>query len=94
MSLYVVERRLPNAITADLVTVHEALVFACARLTSRGEPVRCLGSAYLPGPGRLLSLFEAEIGEAVRTVNENVHAPFVSLEAAIKIDPADGLSAM
>ena len=67
MSLYVVERRLPNAITADLVMVHEAIVFACERLTSRGEPVRCLGSTYLPGPGRLLSLFEAKIGEAVRT---------------------------
>jgi hypothetical protein len=87
MSLYVVERRLPNVSTADLVMLQEGLIFACDRLTSRGEPVRCLGSAYLPGPGRLLSLFEAEIGEAVRTVNENVHAPFVSLEAAIKIDP-------
>lgn len=94
MSLYVVERRLPNAITADLVMVHEAIVFACERLTSRGEPVRCLGSTYLPGPGRLLSLFEAKIGEAVRTVNENVHAPFVSLEAAIKIDSAEGLAEM
>lgn len=62
MSLYVVERRLPNAITADLVMVHEAIVFACKRLTSRGEPIRCLGSAYLPGPGRMLSLFEAETG--------------------------------
>ena len=94
MWLYVVERRLPNAIMADLVMVHEAIVFACERLTLRGEPVRCLGSAYLPGPGRLLSLFEAETGEAVRTVNQNVHTPFDSLEAAIKIDSAEGLTAM
>ena len=94
MTLYVVERRLPNATTAALITVHEAIVFACERLSSRGEPVRCLGSAYLPGPGRLLSLFEAGSGEPVRIANQNVHAPFVSLEAAIKIDSAQGLAAM
>jgi hypothetical protein len=86
--VFVVERRLPNVSAADLAMLQEALVFACDRLTSRGEPVRCLGSAFLPGRARLLTLFEAEDPEAVRSVNVNVHAPFVSLEAAIKIDPA------
>ncbi len=86
--MFVVERRIPNVSTADLAMLHEALMFACDRLTSRGEPVRCLGSLFLPGQARLLTMFEAESVEAVRRVNENVHAPFVSLEAAIKIDPA------
>ena len=86
--MFVVERRIPNVTTADLAMLQEALIFACDRLTSRGEPVRCLGSTFLPGQARLLTLFEADSGEAVRRVNENVHAPFVSLEAAIKIDPA------
>jgi len=88
MSAFVVERRLSNVNKADLAMLQEALRFACDRLTSRGEPVRCLGSAYLPGPARLLTLFEADSAAAVQRVNENVHAPFVSLEAALKIDPA------
>ena len=86
--MFVVERRMPNVSTADLALLHEALRFACDRLTSRGEPVRCLGSTFLPGRARLLTLFEAGSAEAVRTVNENVHAPFLCLEAAVKVDPA------
>jgi hypothetical protein len=86
--MFVVERRMPNVSTVDLAMLQEALVFACDRLTSRGEPVRCLGSTFLPGRARLLTQFEAESSEVVRRVNENVHAPFVSLEAAINIVPA------
>ncbi len=51
-------------------------------------PVSCVGSTFLPGQARLLTLFEGESAEAVRRVNENVHAPFISLEVAIKVDPA------
>jgi hypothetical protein len=84
---FVVERRMPDVSTGDLTMLHEALVFACDRLTSRGERVRCLGSAFLPGRARLLTLFEADSAEAVRRLNENVHAPFVSIETAIRIGP-------
>jgi hypothetical protein len=38
------------------------------------------------GPARLPTLFEAESADAVRTANESVHAPFQSLEAALRID--------
>ncbi len=92
--MFVVERRLPNVSAADLAMLQEALVFACDRLTSRGEPARCLGSAFLPGRARLLTLFEAESSEAVRRMNVNVLAPLVSLEAALKIDPAPSQAAM
>ena len=86
--MFVVERRMPNASTAELAMLQEALIFACDRLTSRGEPVSCVGSTYLPGPARLLTVFEADSADAVRRANESVHAPFVSLEAALKVDPA------
>jgi hypothetical protein len=92
--MFVVERRLPNVSAADLAMLQEALLFACDRLTSRGEPVRCLGSAFLPGRARLLTLFEAESPEVVRTVNVNVLAPFVSLDVALRIDPAPSQAAM
>ncbi|HKF16683.1 MAG TPA: hypothetical protein VKF14_05760 [Candidatus Dormibacteraeota bacterium] len=89
-SLFVVERRLPNVSSAELIMLQEALSFTCRRLISRGQLVRCLGSAFLPGPARLLTLFEAERSEEVRWVNDNVHAPFISLEAAIEICPPKG----
>src|SRR5262249_11556046 len=73
VTMFVVERRMPNLSGADLALLQEALVFACDRLTSRGEPVRCLGSAFLPDQARLLTLFEAETAEVVRKVNESVH---------------------
>ena len=92
--MFVVERRMPNVSTADLAMLQEALRVACDRLTLRGEPVRCHGSTFLPGRARLLTLFEAESAEAVRKVNENVHAPFVCLEVAVKVDPAPAPSTM
>ena len=79
---------MPDLSTADLALLQEALIFACDRLASRGEPVHYLGSAFLPDRARLLTLFEAESAEAVRRVNENVHAPFLSLHKAIKIYPS------
>jgi hypothetical protein len=85
--MFVVERRMPNVSAADLALLQEALVFVSDRLTSRGAPVRCLGSAFLPGQARLLTLFEAEGADAVRRVNESVHASFISLEGAIRIEP-------
>ncbi len=89
--MFVVERRMPNVSTADLVMLQEAPRFVCARPPPRGDRVRCLGSTFLPGQARLLTLFEAESAEAVRRVNENVHTHFVSLEPAIRIDPVDAL---
>lgn len=85
--MFVVERRMPNVSAADLAMLQDALVFACDRLTSRGEPVRCLGSAFLPGRTRLLTLFEADSPETVRRVNVSVLASFESLEAATVIAP-------
>ena len=88
--MFVVERHMPNVSTADLTMLHQALAFACGRLTARGEPVACLGSAFLPGPARLLTLFEADSAGAVRTANESIHAPFLSLERALRIEPGPG----
>lgn len=88
MSIFLVERRIPGASASDLGMLQAALIFMCDRLASRGEPVRCLGSAFLPGQARLLTLFDAERAQSVRRVNESVHAPFVSLEPAIRIVPA------
>ena len=57
--LFLVEQRLPRITDAELALLQATLTEACQRLTVRGEAVRYLGSTYLPGPQRLLSLFEA-----------------------------------
>ena len=78
---------MPGASAGDLALLQDALVLACDRLTSRGEPVRCLGSVFLPGPARLLTLFAAPSAGVVRRVNDSVHAPVDSLEAATEVEP-------
>jgi hypothetical protein len=83
--LFLIEQRLPKATDAELALLQATLTEACLRLTARGEAVRYLGSTYLPGPQRLLSLFEAVTAEAVRTVSESSQMPPTSLEAAIEL---------
>src|SRR5215467_2014337 len=83
--LFLVEQRLPRITHAELVLLQATLTEACLRLTARGEAVRYLGSTYLPGLHRLLSLFEAVTDEAVRTVSESSQVPATSLEAAIEL---------
>ncbi len=85
--LFFVEHRLPRVTGAELALLQATLNDACLRLTARGEAVRYLGSTYLPGPERLLSLFEAATADAVRTVSESSQAPASDLEAAIVLPP-------
>ena len=85
--LFFVEHRLPRITDAELALLQATLNDACLRLTARGQAVRYLGSAYLPGPERLLSLFEAATADAVRTVSESSQAPASELEAAIALPP-------
>src|SRR5215471_8668757 len=83
--LFLVEQRLPRITHAELALLQATLTEACLRLTARGEAVRYLGSTYLPGPHRLLSMFEAATAEAVRTVSESSQVSATSLEAAIEL---------
>jgi hypothetical protein len=85
--LFLVEHRLPRITDAELALLQATLNDTCLRLTARGETVRYLGSAYLPRPERLLSLFEAASADAVRTVSESSQAPASELEAAIVLPP-------
>lgn len=88
-TLFLVEQRLPRITDSELTLLQSALIDASLRLTARGELVRYLGSTYLPGPGRLLSRFEAADAGAVRSVCESCQAPPMSLDAAVDL-PASG----
>ena len=47
---FLVEHRLPRITDAELALLQATLNDTCLRLTTRGQAVRYLGSAYLPGP--------------------------------------------
>lgn len=83
--LFLVEHRLPKINVPELALLQAALNDACIRLSARGQRVRYLRSTFLPGPERLLSLFEAASADAVRRVAESSQAPAAYLEAAIEL---------
>ena len=87
---FLVEHHLPRITDSELALLQSALTDTCLRLTARGEPVRYLGSAFLPGPQRLLSLFEAVNADVVRVVSDSSQAPLTCLEVAIALPPPTG----
>jgi hypothetical protein len=84
-ALFLAEHRLPRITEPELALLQAALNEACVRLTARGEPVRYLGSTFLPGSERLLSLFKARSADAVRSASASSQAPLTRLEAAIEL---------
>ena len=89
VSLFLVERRLPNAGERQLAVAQAALTGAAARFSARGDGVRYLRSIFLARQGRLLSLFTADSLDEVRAVNEAALIPFASIEPAVEL-PAVG----
>src|SRR6516165_5178835 len=87
--LFIVERRLPNISQQQLAVLQAALTSAASRFGARGEGVQYLGSIFLAGPGRLLSLFRAESAQTVRAVNEAALIPFTSIEPAVELSGPD-----
>lgn len=70
---------------SELAVLQAALSNTCLRLTARGERVTYLGSTFLPGSRRLLSLFRADSAEAVRKAADSSQAPLTVLEPAIDL---------
>ena len=83
LAYFVVERR-PVIADGALSMLRDALADASRRLTARGQPVRYLRSVSLPAEGRMLCFFEAVSADAVRVVNRNAMAPFISIQVAEK----------
>jgi len=85
LGLFLVEHRLPKITETELALFQAALIEACVRFTARGNAVSYLGSTFLPGPARLLSLFQAVSADVVWRVSASSQAPVTYLEAAIDL---------
>ena len=65
------------------MVLQSALTSVASRFSARGDGVHLLGSVFLSGQERLLSLFTADSAESVRAVNEASLVPFASIEPAV-----------
>lgn len=85
MTFFLAERELPNMNPEQIQSLLREVVDHCQRLTAQGKPVHYVGSIYLPGDARVLSLFEATEPSDVRSVNEAAQLPFTRIAAAFEL---------
>ena len=87
MGVYMVERDLPGITMEQLASAQRAAIETSRRFTARGEPVRYIRSAYIPGESRCMCLFEAPNAGVVKEVNEVAKIPYTRVIEAVDLTP-------
>ena len=87
MAVYLVDSVIPGVTIEQLTITQEAVIETCQRFTARGEYVRYIRSAFIPGESRCLYLFEAPNAETVEEVNEVAKLPYTWIVEAIDLTP-------
>jgi Nickel responsive protein SCO4226-like len=87
MSVYMVERTLKGIDMAALAAAQRAAIRQAARMRDQGIRVCYIRSAFLPGDGRCMCLFEADSGDDVRTLNDAAKIPYESVVEAFDLTP-------
>ena len=82
MGLYLVERYLPGITPDELARARERLRGAAAALRTAGQPVRYLGSTFVPQEESCFCQFEASSAELVERACRNADVPFARITEA------------
>jgi hypothetical protein len=87
MPTFTVNRYLPELTAGQLQVLRRALTEAARRVSAEGQPVRYVGSTYLPARNQCVCVFAADTIDAVARANEIAQVPFANIAAAA--DPGD-----
>ena len=88
MNSYLVERYLPGVSEAELRIALERLHEACSELSARGNPVRYVGSMFLPEEETCFCRLDADSPGTAAKANEIAQLPFARITAGLVITPA------
>lgn len=88
MPVYMADRHMPDVTLEQLAAIQKAVIETSWRFTAGGRPVRFIRSAWVPGDGHVMCLFEAENPQCVRDVNEAAGIPFTRIVEAKELSPA------
>jgi Nickel responsive protein SCO4226-like len=87
MAVYIADRHLPGLTLEQLAAIQKAAIETSRRFTASGRPVRFIRTAWVPGDGHVMCLFEAENPQSVRDVNEAAGIPFTRIVEAMELTP-------
>ena len=82
---FVVERRVPEMTSEELLDLHAAVVDATERLSIDSSRVECLRTLYLPSTKRWIAVFEADAVDTVRRVARIAQLPPGDITEAIEM---------
>jgi hypothetical protein len=87
MNSYLVERYLPGVSEVQLRAALERLEAACAELSARGDPIRYVGSMFLPDEETCFCRLDGDNPGAAAKANEIARLPFARITAGLAITP-------
>lgn len=93
MATFMVERYLPGITYRQFAEAMSRAAAAGTAMTAQGEPIRYLGSLYVPADECSFCCFEARDAAAVREANRRADVPYWRVVRAEMLEPRAGSSA-
>jgi hypothetical protein len=91
MNSYLVERYLPGVSEAELRVALSRLEEACAELSASGDPVRYVGSMFLPEEETCFCRLDGDSPGTAAKANEIAQLPFARITAGLAITPGEAM---
>jgi hypothetical protein len=88
MSVFMVQRSLKGIPMDQLAAAQQRAITTAQEMSSAGEPVRYIRSAFVPETGQCMCLFDAQNPEQVSRLNEKAGIPFDRVVPAMDLSPA------